>query len=59
MLERITRPILLAGYQLSLLVGIVLLPLAVVIGRLGVTLPIHRLVETLAGALDRSEDVRP
>lgn len=57
MFDRLTRPIVFAGYQLSLLVGIVLLPVALVIGRLGVTLPIHRLVQSFSRAYDRLDDV--
>lgn len=57
MIERITRPILFGAYQLSLLIGVVLLPLAVLIGRLGVTLPVHRLVEAVSRAYDRSTDL--
>lgn len=59
MRDRLTRPILFAGYQLSLVAGIVLLPLALAVGRLGVTLPIHRLVQSLSRAYDRTDDVKP
>lgn len=57
MIERLTRPILYGAYQLSLLVGIVLLPVALLVGRLGITLPIHRLVESLSRAYERATDV--
>ncbi len=43
--ERLTRSILFAAYQSSLALGIVMLPLALAARRLGVTLPVHRLVE--------------
>ena len=43
--ERLTRSILFAAYQSSLALGIVMLPLALCARRLGVTLPVHRLVE--------------
>jgi len=39
-----------ALYQLSLLLGIVLLPLALVLGKLGVTLPVHKVVLRLEDA---------
>lgn len=45
LIERLTTGVLYAAYQSSLLLGIVLLPLALAARRLGVTLPIHRLVE--------------
>lgn len=51
---RLTRPILLGAYQLSLLVGIIFLPVALLLGRLGVTIPVHRLVQRLSGAYDRT-----
>lgn len=57
MTERLTRPVLFGAYQLSLLLGIVLLPVALVAGRLGVTLPIHRLINALSRAYDRSRNV--
>lgn len=57
MLDRLARPILFGAYQLSLLIGIVLLPLALLMGRLGLTLPVHRLIETLSRAYDRTRDV--
>lgn len=55
--ERLTRPMLFGAYQLSLLIGILLLPVAVVAGRLGVTLPIHRVIQTLERAHERARDL--
>lgn len=43
--ERLTKGLLFAAYQSSLVLGIVMLPLAVAARRLGVTIPVHRLVE--------------
>lgn len=43
--ERLLKSLLFAAYQSSLVLGIVLLPLALAANRLGVTLPIHRLVQ--------------
>ncbi len=48
---------LFGAYQLSLLIGILLLPVAVVAGRLGVTLPIHRVIQTLERAHERARDL--
>ncbi|MFC3476162.1 hypothetical protein [Halobacterium litoreum] len=45
MFERITRLGLLAAYQSTLALGIVLMPLAMLVRRAGVTLPVGRLVE--------------
>lgn len=58
MFERLTRPILFGAYQLSLLLGVVLLPVALLLGRLGVTLPVHRIVEGLSVAYERTADLR-
>lgn len=44
------RAALFALYQLSLLVGVLLLPVALAARRLGVTLPLGRLVERLGDA---------
>ena len=48
------RTILFALYQLSLALGILLLPLAIVFKQVGIMLPIHRLVDTLGRAYDRA-----
>jgi len=45
---------LFALYQLSLLVGIAMLPVALVTRKLGVGLPIHQLVDRLGTAYDRA-----
>lgn len=58
MFDRITRPVLFGAYQLALLVGVVLLPVALVVGRLGVTLPVHRPVQALSRAYERAADAR-
>jgi len=47
MIDRVYRATLFALYQLSIALGIALLPLALAVKRLGVTLPIHRVVEGL------------
>jgi hypothetical protein len=50
MISMLQRAALYALYQASIAVGIVLLPVALLLGRLGVTLPIHRVVERLGEA---------
>ena len=52
MTNPVTRALLFAMYQLTILVGIVLLPLSVATRRLGLTLPAGRLVETLGQTYD-------
>jgi len=55
--SQIYRGFVFALYQFSLLLGIVLLPLALVLGRMGLSLPIHRVVlrleDAYAGAMPR------
>ncbi len=46
-MERLYRVTLLAMYQLTLLVGIALLPVALVTERIGLRLPIDRVVVNL------------
>ena len=48
--NRLYRSALFATYQLTLLLGITLLPVALVMRQFGVTLPIHRIVTRLADA---------
>ena len=43
-------------YQVTLLVGIVLLPVALVARRIGVGVPYHRFLESLKGAYDRATE---
>ncbi|WP_202614565.1 hypothetical protein [Halostella litorea] len=52
MIQRVYRGTLLALYQISLAVGILLMPLALVANRAGVTLPIHRLIDRLDSAYE-------
>jgi hypothetical protein len=53
-MERIHRATLLVLYQLALIAGIALLPVAMVTDRLGVRLPIHRAVRRLGDAYERA-----
>jgi hypothetical protein len=54
--NRLFRSALFATYQLTLLLGITLLPVALVARQFGVTLPINRIVTRLA---DAYEDTAP
>jgi|APHM01.1.fsa_nt_gi hypothetical protein len=56
MIDRLRRYALFALYQATLVVGIAMLPLAVALDRVGLTLPMHRLVATLGGALDAAQE---
>ncbi len=51
---RLYRTTLFALYQTSLAAGIVMLPLAVQLRRYGVTVPVHRLIETLERAYENA-----
>lgn len=53
MIRPVTRAVLFALYQLSILAGILLLPVALATRRLGLTLPAHRFVERLEAAYER------
>jgi hypothetical protein len=48
------RATLFVLYQLSLLVGIAMLPVALVTRKLGVGLPIHQIVDRLGAAYNRA-----
>ncbi|MFB6295281.1 MAG: hypothetical protein ABEH66_00345 [Halobacteriales archaeon] len=50
MISILERAALYALYQASIVVGIALMPLALLLGRLGVTLPVHRVVDRLGDA---------
>ena len=52
--NRLYRSALFAVYQFTLLLGIVLLPVALVMRQFGVTLPIHRIVARLADAYENA-----
>ena len=50
MIERLTKFALLTAYQSTLMLGIALLPVAIVARKAGVTLPIHRLIKRTENA---------
>jgi hypothetical protein len=54
-MERIHRVSLLVLYQFALVVGIALLPVAMVTDRLGLRIPAHRLVRRLGNAYEQSQ----
>lgn len=55
MIDSLQRTTLLVAYQLSIIVGILLLPIAMLAKRGGITLPIHRLIDRLEPAGDGVE----
>ncbi|MFC7134538.1 MULTISPECIES: hypothetical protein [Salinibaculum] len=54
-MERIHRATLLVLYQLTLVAGIALLPIAMVTERLGIRLPVHRVVRRLGNAYEQAQ----
>lgn len=58
MVSRLYRTTVFALYQCSLLLGILLMPFALVARRVGLTLPVHHLVERLGNAYDRDDTRR-
>jgi hypothetical protein len=53
-MQRLYRATLFALYQFTLLVGIVLMPLALVVKRIGIRLPVDRAVLGLKSAYERA-----
>jgi hypothetical protein len=49
----VRRTGLLALYQLTVTVGILLMPVALLVRRAGISLPVRRIVEALGAAYDR------
>ncbi|OAQ53682.1 hypothetical protein HTG_05330 [Natrinema mahii] len=52
MISRAYHATLFALYQLCIVIGIVAMPLAIAARQAGLTLPIHRLIETVEGAYE-------
>lgn len=50
MIDRLTKLTLGATYQMTLVLGIAMLPVAVVARQAGITLPIHRLIQRTEAA---------
>ncbi len=55
---RLYRAAVFALYQFSLVLGIALMPFALVARRAGVPLPVHRVVARLGSAYDHAADAR-
>ena len=53
-MERTYRALLLVLYQLTLLAGIALMPLALFTERLGLRIPIHRAITRLGNAYEQT-----
>jgi len=56
MFDSVRRAAVFALYQASVAAGIVLLPVALLTRRLGITLPVHRLVDALDDSLESAAD---
>lgn len=54
--SQLYRGAMLALYQFSLLLGIVLLPVALVVRQAGITLPIHRMIARLGDAYENAAE---
>lgn len=50
MIERLTKLALLTAYQSTLVLGIALLPVALVARKAGITIPVHRLIQRMDDA---------
>jgi hypothetical protein len=59
MIQRVKRVALLAAYQLSITLGIVLLPVAIAFRRMGVVLPIHRFIDRIGNAYEGTAETTP
>ncbi len=59
MVVRMQRTALFAVYQLSVMLGILLLPFALVLRRtVGIALPVHRVLDSVQTAMERDADSR-
>jgi hypothetical protein len=47
MIDRFTRAVTFALYQFTIALGIIMLPVAILTQRLGLTLPVHRVVQAV------------
>ncbi|WP_247000157.1 hypothetical protein [Halosolutus gelatinilyticus] len=55
MKSRVYRATLFALYQLCIVIGIVAMPLAMITRQVGVTLPLHRLLESVGEAYEAAQ----
>lgn len=56
MAQRLYRATLLVLYQLSIALGIALLPIALLTRRVGLPIPIHRVVQRLGAAYEKAAE---
>ena len=56
MTQQLTATTLLVAHQITIALGILLLPVALLARRAGVTIPIHRLVEGTGEAYEKTQD---
>lgn len=52
MMHRLYRATLFATYQLTVTLGILVMPLALLFRQMGVSLPVHRLIEATGSAYE-------
>ncbi|ELY61963.1 hypothetical protein [Natronolimnohabitans innermongolicus] len=55
MISRVYRATLFGLYQLCIVAGIAMMPLAIAARQAGITLPIHRLLENVEDAYEASQ----
>jgi len=55
MIERFHTATLFALYQMSIVLGILMMPLALALDRVGMTPPVHRVVGALNEALENAQ----
>ncbi|WP_089883512.1 hypothetical protein [Halogeometricum limi] len=58
MFNAISRTVTFALYQLTLALGILLMPVALLARRVGVRLPVDRMVDAAASAYDQTDEPR-
>lgn len=59
MKNRAYHATLFALYQFSIAIGICMMPLAIAARQAGVTLPVHRLIETIGDAYESAQTTSP
>lgn len=59
MKSRVYHASLFALYQLCIVIGIAVMPLAIAARQAGVTLPVHRLLESVEEAYEASQSQTP
>ena len=58
MKSRVYRSTLFAAYQLCIILGILMLPVALLTRQFGITVPIHQLLVRVEAAYENAESVR-